>query len=72
MKRNSLTAAKVFALRGYTLKIERGKYFIAPTIAFKNQLQWKGPYRSLQHACTAVARKLQAEFAKRNGGSHVS
>lgn len=74
MKRK-LTEARVYALRGYTVKIEGGKYFVSPS-SFPNQgRKWAGPYKSLQHATTAIARKLQREFAKRDrphGGSHVS
>lgn len=69
-----LTRERVFALRGYTVKIEDGQFYFAPTIAFQNKLAWSKPYKSLQHVTTAIARKLQAEFAKRNtalGGWHV-
>lgn len=61
-----LSVPRVYALRGYTVKVEDGKFFIAPTIAFQNKLDWKGPYKSLQHATSAIARKLQAEFVKRD------
>jgi hypothetical protein len=69
--KSKLSSTRVYALRGYTVKVERRKFFIAPSIAFTNRKKWKGPYKSLQHATTAIARKLQAEFTKRNGGSHV-
>lgn len=71
MKRR-LTAARVFALRGWTVKTEAGKFFISPSADANTKRKWNGPYKSLQHATTAIARKLQAEFARRNGGSHVS
>lgn len=61
-----LSRERIYALRGFTVKVEGEKFFIAPTIAFQNKLDWKGPYKSLQHATTAIARRLQAEFAKRN------
>lgn len=70
MKRK-LTAARVFALRGWTVKVEGGKFFVSPTQAANSGRKWQGPYKSLQHATTAIARKLQREFAKRNGGAHV-
>lgn len=57
---------RVYALRPYTVKVEDGKFFIAPTIAFQNKLEWKGPYASLQHATSAIARKLQEEFTRRD------
>lgn len=58
--------ARVYALRPYTVKVEDGKFFIAPTIAFQNKLEWKGPYASLRHATAAIARKLEAEFVARD------
>jgi hypothetical protein len=61
--KKKLTADRVFALRGHTIKVENGKYFTAPTL---NQSKWSGPYKSLQHATTAIARKLQREFEERN------
>jgi len=73
MKRK-LTIARVYALRGYTLKVEKGKFFISPSAVPNQGRKWSGPYKSLQHATTAVARKLQREFARRdrlNGGADV-
>ncbi len=57
-----LTRARVFALKGFTIKIEGGKFFIAPT----GHNKWAGPYKSLHHATTAIARKLSREFMQRN------
>lgn len=57
---------RVYALRPYTVKIEDGKYYIAQTVAFQKKLDWKGPYLSLQHATSAIARMLQAEFSRRD------
>lgn len=74
MKRK-LTAARVFALRGWTVKIEKGQFYISPSAVPNSGRKWQGPYKSLQHATTAIARKLQREFARRdrfNGGAHVS
>lgn len=73
MKRK-LTAARVYALRGWTVKVEAGKFFISPSAVPNAGRKWSGPYKSLQHATTAIARKMQREFAKRdrpNGGAHV-
>ena len=61
--KQKLTRDRIFALRGWTIKSENGKFFAAPTL---NQNKWSGPYKSLQHATTAIARKLQKEFAERN------
>ncbi len=61
MKRK-LTKERVFALKGFTIKIERGKFFVSPT----GVKQWSGPYKSLHHATTAIARKLAREFTERD------
>lgn len=57
---------RVYALRAYTVKVEDEKFFIAQTVAFQKKLDWKGPYSSLQHATSAIARMLQAEFSRRD------
>lgn len=57
-----LSQARVFALKGFTIKSERGKFFVSPT----GRNAWAGPYKSLHHATTAVARKLSREFTQRN------
>ena len=60
MKRK-LTEARVFALKGYTIKTDHGKFFVVPT----GLKTWSGPYKSLLHATTAIARKLVREFTAR-------
>ena len=60
MKRK-LSQARVFALKGFTIKSERGKFFISAT----GRNNWAGPYKSLHHATTAIARKLSREFTQR-------
>jgi hypothetical protein len=60
--KRKLTNGRVFALKGYTVKIDRGKFFVSPT----GLNRWAGPYKSLQHATTAIARKLSREFTQRN------
>lgn len=57
-----LTRARVFALKSFTIKTEGGKFFIAPT----GHYRWAGPYKSLHHATTAIARKLSREFTQRD------
>ena len=52
----------MFALKGFTIKTESGKFFVSPT----GLNRWAGPYKSLQHATTAIARKLSREFTQRN------
>lgn len=70
--KKALSQSLVLALKGYSIKTERGKYYVSPTAHFEQKPQWAGPYRSLKHACTAIARKLEAEYVKRearlNGG----
>ena len=61
--KKKLTQARVFALRGFTIKSESGKFFVSPT----GRNTWAGPYKSLHHATTAIARKLSREFTQRNG-----
>jgi len=57
-----LTEARVFALKGFTIKSKSGKFFVSPT----GRDTWAGPYKSLHHATTAIARKLAREFTERN------
>lgn len=60
MKRK-LSEARVFALKGFTIKTEGAKFFVSPT----GRNTWSGPYKSLHHATTAIARKLSREFTER-------
>ena len=66
---------QLFALRSYTIKQHNGSFFVAPT-AQEGQHRWSKPYASLQHATTAIGRKLQREFVMRdrrlNGSEHTS
>lgn len=62
-----LTPGQVWALRGWSVKTDRRGIFIKPTNILDNS-KWRGPYKTLQRACTAIARKLQAEVAKRSHG----
>lgn len=59
--RRKLSEARVFALKGFTIKTEREKFFISPT----GRNIWSGPYKNLHHATTAIARKLSREFTER-------
>ena len=54
----TLSQSRVFALKGFTIKSERGKFFVSTT----GHAKWAGPYKSLHHATTAIARKLAREF----------
>lgn len=59
---NKLSKARVFALKGFTIKSKSGKFFVSPS----GRNTWAGPYKSLHHATTAIARKLAREFTERN------
>lgn len=62
-----LTSARVYALKAWTIKVdEKGQYFISPTAYFDDKHRWSSPYRTLQHATNAIARKLQQEFLERD------
>lgn len=61
--KNKLSQARVFALKGFTIKNEGEKFFVSPT----GRNTWAGPYKSLHHATTAIARKLAREFTQRTG-----
>ena len=60
--KKTLSRPRVFALKGFTIKSDRGQFFVAPT----GHSSWTGPYKSLHHATTAIARKLAREFTQRN------
>ena len=59
--KKTLSEARVFALKGFTIKNHRDKFFVSPT----GHDTWAGPYQSLHHATTAIARKLAREFTER-------
>jgi hypothetical protein len=60
--KKKLSQARVFALKGFTIKSESGKFFVSPT----GRNNWAGPYKSLHHATTAIARKLSREYTQRD------
>lgn len=61
-----LPPARVFALKGWTIKVdENGQYFVCPTACFEDKTKWSGPYKSLHHATNAIARNLQHQFLER-------
>lgn len=57
-----LSEARVFSLKGYTVKCKHNQFFVSPT----GLNRWAGPYKSLRHATTAIARKLSREYAQRD------
>lgn len=56
---------RVYALKSWTIRKRGDEFYIAPT-AQDGRHSWRGPYATLQRATTAIARKLQWEFARRN------
>jgi hypothetical protein len=56
------TDVRVFALKAFTIKSRNGKFFVTPT----GRKTWMGPYKSLHHATSAIARKLSREFTERS------
>jgi hypothetical protein len=56
----------IFALKAWTIKESGGKYYISPTGCFDDRVRWSKPYQTLQRACTAIARKLAAEWQERD------
>jgi hypothetical protein len=57
--------AHIYALKSWTIRKSGNEFFIA-TSAQDGKHRWRGPYANLQRAATAIARKLQWEFAKRH------
>ena len=55
---------QLFALRSYTIKQHNDSFFVAAT-AQEGRHRWSKPYATLQHATTAIGRRLQREFTKR-------
>ena len=57
--------AHTYALKSWTIKKRGDEFFIATSGQFGKH-KWRGPYRSLQRATHAIARKLQWEFTRRH------
>ena len=55
-----------FALKAWTIKQQGEKFYIAPTASFDDKQRWSKSYATLQHACTAIARKHADEWLMRN------
>ena len=58
-------APYMYALRSYTIKKQGDEFFFSPT-GIEGAHRWSKPYATLQRATTAIARKLQREFARRH------
>jgi hypothetical protein len=54
----------VYALKSGTIRKRGAEFYIAAS-GQSGKHNWRGPYASLQRATTAIARKLQWEFARR-------
>lgn len=61
----SLKRDAVFALRGWSIKTQGGKFFAAPTAYFEDKTKWVGPYTTLQNTTQAISRRLAEEFTTR-------
>jgi hypothetical protein len=59
-----LTPGQVWALKGWSVKTDKRGFYIRPTNSLDYE-KWRGPYLTLQRACIAIARKMQAEVVKR-------
>ena len=55
----------VFALKAWTIKQHDDRFFIAQTASFDEKSRWSKPYKTLQAACAAIARKLAEEWRSR-------
>lgn len=61
----ALSAERVFALKGWSVRTKDGKFFAAPTAYFDEKPKWLGPFKSLQSTTAAIARRLSEEFSER-------
>ena len=57
--------AIVYALSGYTIREDHGKFFVAKTALWGGSHQWSTSYGSLTQAANAVARHLEREWSER-------
>ena len=57
--------APTYALKSWTIK-KRGDDFYIAASGQSGQQTWRGPYRNLKRATTAIARKLEWEFTRRH------
>ena len=55
----------VYALSGYTIRVDHGKFFIAKTALWGGSHQWGKGYGSLTQATNAIARHLEREWSER-------
>lgn len=51
----------VCGLGPYSIKEGAGKFFVAPS----RTTRFGKSYKTLRHSCTAIARKLEAEYVER-------
>jgi hypothetical protein len=66
MRKKQLSKEKVFSLKGYTLKVDDGKFYAAATTHFDDKASWSGPYKTLDTVCKAIAKKLAEEYQRRS------
>jgi hypothetical protein len=57
--------AHTYALKSWTIRKSGEQFYIAAT-SQEGQHRWRGPYVNVKRATTAIARKLEWEFARRH------
>jgi len=56
----------IYALRMWSVKKVKGKWYISQAARFDDKEQWSKPYETLQRATTAIARKMAEEVMTRH------
>jgi hypothetical protein len=56
----------IYALRMWSVKKVKGKWYISQAARFDDKPQWSKPYETLQRATTAIARKIAEEVMTRH------
>lgn len=56
----------IYALRMWSVKKVKAKWYISQAARFDDKAQWSRPYETLQRATTAIARKMAEEVQERH------
>jgi hypothetical protein len=56
----------IYALRTWSVKKVKGKWYISQAARFDDKAEWSRPYETLQRATTAIARKMAEEVQERH------
>lgn len=65
-KRPAYPPPAIYALRMWSVKKVKGKWYISQAARFDDNAQWSRPYETLQRAMTAIARKMAEEVLERH------